>query len=258
LGETREAIGREKAGIFRTGVPAVIGDPDPPESLLQSADSINAKVYRYGTDFKFEKHAQNWDWIADNEIMAKLPLPALKGEHQFLNASTVLQTISIIQSLLPVSKSAINKGLQSVNLWGRYQLIEGDIPVLLDVGHNPQAVRALVKYLQHSFFHRKIHAVFSMMKDKDIKGVVEIMKPLVHSWFITPALNSRSADEQMMRTAFELNAVDNVTFGFSSFEATFIAAQANAVQEDLILVFGSFFLVSEFLAGLKQGIYYGN
>ena len=254
LGETREAIGSEKAGIFRSGVPAVIGDPDPPESLLQSANRIKANVFCYGKDFKYNKHAQSWDWVADNNILSKLPLPALKGEHQLLNASAVLQTITTIQRLLPVNESAIRKGLQSVNLSGRYQFIDGYIPVLLDVGHNPQAVRALEKYLQHSYPGRKIHAVFSMMKDKDIKGVVEIMKPLVHDWFITPMLNSRSADEQMIRAAFEFNKVDNVSFGFSSFKETYRAAQTESAQGDLILVFGSFFLVSKFLAGLNQEI----
>lgn len=251
LGETREAIGSEKAGVFRAGTPAVIGDPDPPKSLLQSADKIKAQVYCYGSDFKYNKHVQSWDWVTKSNVMLNLPLPTLKGEHQLLNASAVLQTIKAIERKLPINETAIRKGLESANLSGRYQLIEGYIPVLLDVGHNPQAVRQLVKYLQQTFPCRKIHAVFSMMKDKDIKGVVNIMRPLIHNWFITPVINSRSADQAMMQKAFEANAVENVTFGFASFEDTIKAAKMVASKDDLILVFGSFFLVSKFLMGIN-------
>ena len=96
LGETREAIGREKAGIFRAGVPAIVGDPEPPDSLLQSAQAKDAPVFCIGKNFFYQKKAAGWDWIADNRQLLDLPAPALKGEHQYCNAASVLSTIYLM------------------------------------------------------------------------------------------------------------------------------------------------------------------
>ncbi len=253
LGETREAIGREKAGIFRKGVPAIIGDPEPPVSLLQSANSKEAPVFRIGKNFFYEKKGSGWNWIGEDRQMLDLPSPALKGEHQYRNAATVVSTIRFMEKLLPVKDASVRKGLSEVHLKGRFQIINDDIPVLLDVGHNPQAVRALADYIAQVFPGRRIHAVFSMMKDKDIKGVIEIMKPFVFKWYVSPLLNPRSATETMMRNSFQSSHVNNVQFGFPDFTATISEARKNAVKGNLILVFGSFFLVSEFLAGIDKG-----
>lgn len=253
LGETREAIGREKAGIFRAGVPAIVGDPEPPDSLLQSAQAKGAPVFCIGKNFFYQKKAAGWDWIADNRQVLDLPAPALKGEHQYRNAATVLSTIYFMEDNLPVREEMVRKGLSEASLQGRFQIIDGEVPVLLDVGHNPQAVRTLVDYIAQIFPGRCIHAVFSMMKDKDIKGVIDIMKPVVFNWYVSPLLNPRSATEQVMRDCFNTCNVDSVQFGFSDFTATFTKARKNAVKGDLILVFGSFFLVSEYLARIEKG-----
>lgn len=253
LGETREAIGREKAGIFRAGVPAIVGDPEPPVSLLQSAKAKSAPVFCIGKNFFYQKKATGWNWIAENNRLLDLPAPALKGEHQYRNAATVLSTISFMEEHLPVKEESVREGLSDVSLKGRFQIIEGEIPILLDVGHNPQAVRTLVDYIDQFFPNRRIHAIFSMMKDKDIKGVIEIMKPVVFKWYVSPLLNPRSATEQKMRNSFNSCNVGNVQFGFPDFAATMVAAKIDAVKGDLILVFGSFFLVSEFLAGIDKG-----
>jgi dihydrofolate synthase / folylpolyglutamate synthase len=253
LGETREAIGREKAGIFRSGVFAVIGDPDPPESLLQCADTLNSPMLRFGKNFYYQKKPVSWDWITEDRKLINMPLPGLKGEHQFRNAATVITAVNVMNGILPVNEESIQKGLQEADLKGRFQLIEDDIPVLLDVAHNPQAVRALADYLHNIFPGRKIHAVFSMMKDKDIKGVIEIMQPLVAAWYVAPLSNPRTASTKQIFTAFVDCHVDNVSLGFEDFSKTFAAAKENAQAEEIILVFGSFFLVSEYLAVIEEG-----
>ncbi len=251
LGETREAIGREKAGIFRAGIPAVIGDPDPPDSLLQSASAKNAPAYCIGKDFNYLSKHGSWDWVFGQRQLHDLPLPALQGEHQFRNASSVILAIDAIAHKLPVCERSIRQGLSDVHLAGRYQLIAGEVPVLLDVGHNPQAVRALADYLQQRFSGRRVFAVFTMMKDKDIKGVLEIMKPLVERWYVAPLLNPRTATESLMRDAFQAVGINKVDFGFGGFAETYAAAKKNVQNGDLILVFGSFFLVAEFLATIE-------
>lgn len=252
LGETREAIGQEKAGIFRSNIPAIIGDPDPPVSLVNSAEQKQAKAYKVGYDFDYQKSGQSWVWRFKQRELTDLPWPALKGEHQFRNAASVLLAVDLMQENLPVSKQAIQTGIGHVNLKGRYQYMPGEIPVLLDVGHNPQAVRALYDHLLEHFADKTVYAVFSMMKDKDIKGVLEIMQPRVKHWFVSPLLNPRTASLKMMQEAFSSCKITNVSFNFYDFNETFAAAETRAGTGDLIVVFGSFFLVSEYLSA-KSG-----
>ena len=118
----------------------------------------------------------------------------------------------------------------------------------MDVGHNPEAVRTLVDYLSQNFPNRRIHAIFSMMRDKDIDEVLRIMSPVVYDWFFAPLGNIRAATEALMREIFSEHAMGNVSFGYTGFADAFAAAKKQAGKGDLLLVFGSFFLVSDCLA----------
>ncbi len=225
LGGTREAIGREKAGIFRAAIPAVTGDPEPPESLIQSAIDQHTRLYCIGKDFGYKKQSEGWDWFSADRQLLQLPAPGLKGEHQYRNASAVILAAIKMSGILPVTEAAIKQGLEHAHLAGRFQLIEGEIPVLLDVGHNPQAVRTLADYVTAVFPGRRIHAIFSMMKDKDIAGVLEIMNLVVYDWFFAPLANPRAATEPVMREIFSQSSVSNVYFGFADFTEAFAAAK---------------------------------
>jgi len=247
LGATREAIGREKAGIFRAKIPAIVGDPEPPDSLAQSAADKNARLYCINKDFTYKKQAATWDWFSGIRHIAQLPEPGLKGEHQYRNASAVILAVNMLSESLPVSDGSIRLGIKNAQLLGRFQLINDKIPVLLDVGHNPEAVKTLIEYLTGTFPGRKVHAVFSMMKDKDIAAVLEIMNPVVHDWFFAPLANARAATEPHMREIFSQSSVTRVSFGFTGFAQAYDAAKKQSQEGDLLLVFGSFFLVSDCL-----------
>jgi dihydrofolate synthase/folylpolyglutamate synthase len=248
LGNTREAIGREKAGIFRTATPAIVGDPAPPLSLIQHAADKKALLSCIARDFGYKKQPTGWDWFSDERQLTNLPEPGLKGEHQYRNASAAILAVTLLTDRLPVSEAAIRTGLQAIRLAGRFQLINQEIPVLLDVGHNPEAVRTLADYLASTFPDKRIHALFSMMKDKDITGVLEIMKPLVSQWFFVPLSNPRAVTEPVMREIFLQSAIANVFFGYTGFMDAFNAAKKQSQPGgDLLLVFGSFFLVSDCL-----------
>lgn len=253
LGETREAIGYEKAGIFRASVPAIVGDPNPPKSLVKIAEEKNACFYALGKDFGYAKRQQGWEWFSGERRISYLPEPALKGEHQYRNATAVIMAIDQLAHRLPVNEQSIRTGLENVELPGRFQLLEGDISVLLDVGHNPEAVRTLVEYLTQNFPNKRIHAIFSMMKDKDIAEVLRIMNPVVYDWFFAPLTNIRAATETLMREIFSQQGMGNVSFGYTGFVDAFAQAKKQANTGDLLLVFGSFFLVSECLAEFQNG-----
>lgn len=250
LGATREAIGFEKAGVFRKYKPAIIGDMEPPDSIIQQANKVQASLLKIGHEFDFQQLSNSWDWnsYGDKQLSYKqLPKPALKGEHQYRNAAAVIMAITEMNAILPVTESSIHFGLQHIQLKGRFQIIEGEVPVLLDVAHNPQAVTELFNYLQSDFSGKKIHAVFAMMKDKDIAAVIDIIKPVITDWFFAPLENPRAASESQMQTHFKVCDLTDVNMGFENFSAAFLAASNKAKQGDLILVFGSFFLVSEYL-----------
>lgn len=253
LGETREAIGFEKAGIFRASIPAIVGDPSPPTTLLQVGQEKNARFYAIGKDFGYSKQGSVWNWCSGGQQINHLPEPALKGEHQFRNASAVIMATVQLADRLPIDEQAIRKGLSNVQLPGRFQLLKSDIPVLLDVGHNPEAVKTLVEYLTQHFPNKRIHAIFSMMRDKDIAEVLRIMNPVVHDWFFAPLTNVRAASEMLMREFFSQQGIHNVSFGYSGFVDAFKAAKRQSNENDLLLVFGSFFLVSDCLAEFEIG-----
>ncbi len=252
LGETREAIGFEKAGIFRAAVPAIVGDPNPPASLQLVAVDKQAHFYAIGQDFGYAKQEHEWSWVCGDKRLIGLPSPALQGEHQYRNASAVILATQLLADKLAVSEESIRAGLQNVRLPGRFQLIDGVVPVLMDVGHNPEAVQTLVEYLQQNFPNGRIHAIFSMMKDKDIAEVIRIMKPFVFQWFFAPLTNIRAAAESLMQEMFAQQGVTNVSYGYTGFTDAFKAAKQQAMPGDLVLVFGSFFLVSDCLAEFQQ------
>jgi dihydrofolate synthase/folylpolyglutamate synthase len=254
LGKTREEIGLEKAGVFRPNTPAIVSDLRPPASLIDYAYENNVLLLRLGETFFYEKYGETWTWQGMSQTISDLPNPALKGNHQFRNAAAAIFATQCLANRLPVSESSLKMGLKNVKLAGRFQLIDGDVPVLLDVGHNPQAVQTLVDYLAENFPNRRIHAIFSIMKDKDIAGVLELMKPVVLDWFFAPLpQNPRAISEEKMRELFAQCEISTANFGFTNFAQAFLAAKNNAKSGDLILVFGSFFLVSDCCANLKIG-----
>lgn len=255
LGETREAIGREKAGIFRPYIPVIISDPKPPCSMLKIAQEKQTQLFCFGHAYTYYKTDQNtWTWHSLPRNIENLPLPPLKGEHQYRNASSAILAVQCLSQRLPVHDDAIRIGLQNVQLLGRFQLIEHSIPVLLDVAHNPQAAQTLLDHINQYYPNKRIYAIFSMMKDKDIVSVLSLMKPVVMEWFFVPLLkNARAATEPMIASAFKQCNIDSINLGFSNFAEAFSAVNNKATSEDLILVFGSFFLVAECCLTLKIG-----
>ena len=248
FGDDREVIALEKAGILRPGRPAVIGDPNPPRSLVNFAAEKGISLSCQGRDFGYERTGDGWNWFCPGFRLQHLPMPAIAGEHQLLNASAVLQLLRSVDQSRPVTEAAIRNGLDEVKLAGRLQFFDGPIPVLVDVAHNPQAVELLADYLRTRFPERRVHAVFAIMRDKDIAGVINPIKPLVDRWYLAPIPLARAASESELRAVFRELSVDHLEGGFNGAVEAFELAKRNAHQGGLVVVFGTFPLVSEFLA----------
>jgi dihydrofolate synthase/folylpolyglutamate synthase len=153
----------------------------------------------------------------------------------------------MVQSKCPVSIEAVRRGLETVSLAGRFQHFPGHPSVLLDVAHNPHAAGSLANYLKGYFPGRRIVAVFSLMQDKDIAGVVANVQSLISHWIFAPLPTSRCVGEAEIIKVFSELGIDSLITGLASSEAAFNEAHRRAFEGDLIVVFGSFFLVAEFL-----------
>ena len=245
LGPDRESIGREKAGILRAGKPAIVSDPLPPQSVLDAAVRIGADLWLVGRDFRVAGDRQQWSWSGRAMRLGGLAYPALRGANQLLNAAGALAAFEAMRARLPVSAQAIRSGLATVELPGRFQVVPGTPTIVLDVGHNPHAIAALAANLDQMGFFPRTHAVFGLMRDKDVAAIVDTMAPLVDAWHVTDLPTPRAATAAELAAA--LRRADKASHATVATHAqpadALAAAMAAADPADRIVVFGSFFTV---------------
>jgi dihydrofolate synthase/folylpolyglutamate synthase len=249
LGTTREAIGREMAGIFRAGRPAICGDADPPQSLLEHARSVGALPCRIGVDYRFASEGTHWRYEGPGGARFGLPFPALRGAYQLQNAATALAAIDALRARLPVAGGAVRDGLVHVALPGRFQVLPGRPAVVLDVAHNPQAARVLADALSSMGYFERSFAVFGMLADKDIEAVARALAPRIDRWYVAPLPGPRGASQARLESALRAANVDpSAIRGFDDVANAFAAARSDAHDTDRIAAFGSFLTVAATLA----------
>ncbi len=242
LGADRESIGREKAGVFRSGKPAVIAEPDPPQSVL-AAEGLKLFIRR---DFGYEAEQGQWTYWGPGGRRSGLAYPALRGTVQLRNAAAALCALEALE--LPIAMQEIRRGLAEVALPGRFQVLPGRPQVVLDVAHNPQAAQTLAENLAASGFAAETIAVCGLLRDKDIGGVLRAMAPRVTRWHLATLPGPRGARAEEL--AKHLDAADVKLH--ASPAAAFEAAAEGAEENDKIVVFGSFLTVGEVMAWLKR------
>lgn len=255
LGDTVEQVAFEKAGILRRGKPAVCGQTPVPDSLRQHAERTGAPLWVLGQDFGYAKLEQlQWSFRfhpRSGSLNARnrnaLPIPALRGAYQLNNAACALAAIECLNDRLPVDIGAIKRGLLLAENVGRFQVLPGRPLTVLDVGHNPHAARALRQSLIALPYAARRIAVFSMLADKDIDGVLDILRDQFDEWLIAPLHLPRGMDGNALRTKLAAHGIDNVRL-FDSVAAACEAALSQAGENDRITVFGSFHTVAEAMA----------
>lgn len=249
LGDTREAIGREKAGIFRAGRPAIVGDPMPPASLVEYALQIGAVLQISGRDFGFAGDHQQWGfWRYDAGQLVKragLAYPGLRGANQLLNASAVIAALENLRDRLPISMGDLRRGLITVELPGRFQVLPGRPCVVFDVAHNPQAAAVLNENLSNMGFFPETWAVFGMLRDKDIAGVVRHLCGRVDHWLCATLDGPRAATADQLAQIVRTEKPEAEVHAFESAAQAYAAAQERAGEGDRIIVFGSFLTVAD-------------
>ena len=245
LGDTREKIGFEKAGILRTGRPAIVSDPVPPQSVIDRATEIGADLWLLGRDFNYSGDKQQWAWAGRGRRYAGLAYPALRGANQLINASGVLAALTAMRQQLPVTAQAVRNGLALVDLPGRFQVVPGQPALVLDVAHNPHSVAALALNLDAMGFYPTTHAVFGAMADKDLAPMLHRMDPLVDRWYFADLPTPRAASGAALQAAWQAltQRKDASSAVFSQPLDALHAAAAKAQAADRIVVFGSFYTV---------------
>ncbi|GIU39719.1 bifunctional folylpolyglutamate synthase/dihydrofolate synthase [Shewanella colwelliana] len=236
LGDTRELVGREKAGVFRTCRPAIVGDPNMPQSVVDYANEIEANLSAVGYGFTYQQKTSDWQFSGQSLSIDRLPLPQLP----LPNAVTAL---AVVEQLLPtVDHDTVRASLQQARLTGRFETYSEHPLILLDVAHNPHAAAYLASRLA-AHKGRRILALCGMLKDKDCQAVITTLKDCVDAWYFTDLNCDRSAN------AIELGSYlsgDTPSNHFGSMNQAWQALNQDMLSDDVVIVFGSFYTVAEF------------
>ena len=260
LGDTREKIGFEKAGIFRAGRTAICSDPMPPASLVAHAAAIGADLWLFGKDFNYSGDKQQWNYGGRSQRRNALAYPSLRGANQLLNASAALAALESLRIRLPLGAQEVRTGLVLLDLPGRFQVLPGRPTVILDVGHNPHAAATLAQNLDNMGFHPYTYAVFGAMADKDIAGVLAQLKGRIDHWCLTDLPPPRGATAEAIRALLLQSGVtpgvgsdaESTITCFENPEKAFLNAISRAGENDRIAVFGSFLTVAGVMAAKKS------
>lgn len=247
LGDTREQIGFEKAGIYRAGRPAICADPVPPASLLEQAGRIGAGLRCYGREFVARREGGRWRYEGVDATWPALPLPAMPGPFQLRNAAAALAALEALAARLPVGEAAIRAGLAEARVAGRFQRVACAPEVIVDVAHNPEAARALAAALREQPAKGRTLAVVGMLADKDAAGVVAALRDAIDAWWACTPDSPRARDAATLATivrdadgASEVSVQPDVRRALAE-------ARGAAREDDRILVFGSFYTVAAVL-----------
>jgi len=254
LGGDRDSIGREKAGIARPGRPAIVGERQPPDGLLTALAAHGARLVRAGIDYRVEPAGSDgdaaWTWVHADGTRHALPLPALDAPVQLDNAATAIAAVHALVPRVVVPTAALRHALAAVRVPGRLQRIGEHPTTVVDVGHNPQAARALAAWIDAEHRDGRLLAVYGALSDKDTKGVMAALGDRVDHWYLAgldgdtprglagPAL----ADSLAVVLPRAAHAV------FDDVASAWAGARSAAGEGDIVLLFGSFFVASAALA----------
>jgi dihydrofolate synthase/folylpolyglutamate synthase len=258
LGPDRDSIGREKAGIARAGRPVVVGDPEPPAGLLDALAERGALVERAGIDFSIERHADGWRWLYRDGGAMELPDPALAAPVQYANAAAAIAALRVLglDGLTPSAFfTVVSNGLHEVRAPARLQTLGGEPAVVVDVGHNPQAARALAEWLDTQP-PTQVHAVYGALADKDVAGVIAALGVRIDHWHLAGLDRASPRGLPVDALAGILRQVlPQASFDVHADVAEALAAARTATPPGgRVLAFGSFFVASAVLAEHDGGL----
>ena len=260
LGDTREAIGFEKAGIFRANRPAICADDRPPQTLVDHAMAIGADLKLIRRDFDFtvvqDEQRKQWRFVGEHTRRNSLAMPAMRGDYQLGNASAALAALDALNDILPVPQQAVRLGLANAVVRARFQVLPGQPVTVLDVAHNPHAARVLAKNIAQMGYAPYTHAVFGAMADKDIVQVLRIMRGQIDHWHVCQLPGARAANAAQLHEALiEAGFVedkDHTVQQHASVKDALTHLATTVPADDRIIIFGSFVTIEQALLGMPR------
>ncbi len=238
LGANREAIGYEKAGIMRENKPVICGDYDVPESIRHRASVLQAPLYCQNVDFGYLEEKESWTWWGNSRHLTHLPIPSLELQ----NVSTAFKALELLP--YSFSQQTLIRALQQVHLLGRFQVISGEISRIFDVAHNPAGGQWLAHRLRQEPCQGRTLAIIGMLSDKDYRGTLEPLLPLIDSWYVTNLQVERALPAEVLMSELSLIGAKDVK-SCSSVQTAYKQAIHAAKPKDRVLIFGSFHTVAE-------------
>ena len=264
LVDNRDSIAIEKAGIARPGHPTICSDIDPPAALMATLNEMQATPYLINRNFHYELIRENgpqpgvWHWWSQSQRRNTLNFPAMRGDYQLQNAAGVLMVLEVLQTHFPVTQADIREGLSNAVLPGRFQvtrigvrphgaLMEKQILHIVDVAHNPGSAKVLAETAGHLDCNGKTHAVFAILRDKDIAGVIAATQHMIDEWYVADLPVNRSAKAMDIANILKQQGVIAPVHCYASIKQALAAAQGAVSDADRIIIFGSFHTASEIL-----------
>lgn len=249
LGDDLSKIALEKAGVFRPQQKVVCGDATVPQSLIDHATELGLDLVLAGRNYNFNIEKEHWYLKLEYEPIEPYPFPALKGVHQIQNAAAVISLLAQLTNILPVTKVSIEMGLQRVRLAGRLQQVGSQPDVFLDVAHNAESANVLAQFIRSNRCNGKLHAVFSILADKQIQQVIEPFLGLVDQWHLAALDTARAADVDALTLLLD-SKPSQCYLTYKSIQSAFKSTVAAADKDDVVICFGSFYVVEACLEAL--------
>lgn len=243
LGKDRETIAREKAGIFRGDKPAVCSDPNPPKSLLAYANELGTDLSVLGQAYHYQTGDGDWQWSSGERVHSALPKPCAYNRYQIQNASGALMALKKLPDHFSISEEAIRKGLEKFQLDGRFQVIEDDVTIVMDVAHNKNAASILAANLLDMPSQGKTHILIGMLNDKDHKAVFGELAKVADNWRIVELSSPRATETQLLLDDLKEAGNSKPVSSFSGISEALEDVYKEAVKGDRIIITGSFLTV---------------
>jgi dihydrofolate synthase/folylpolyglutamate synthase len=248
LGTDRDSVGREKAGIFRPGRPAVCGDPSPPASLCEHARSLGAGLHTLGHDYTWHGDDAGWSWQGPGAVYGDLPVPAMGGAFQNDNAATALMALQLLGPSLRVDAATAAEGIANAFLPGRQQIIAGEIECLIDVAHNAEAARGLAATLRARPPAGRTQAVYAVLADKDKTAIAGALAGLVDEWHTATLPGPRGQSGEGLARSLRRQFPDHPVTAHADIAEAWRVAMSGARRGDRVVAFGSFLTAREVLS----------
>lgn len=253
LGHDRDSIGFEKAGVFRPLRPAVCADPNPPESVVRHAAALGTQLHVSGRDFSFEFTGESWSWYSQGNTRTGLPRPDPYNDIQVQNAAAVLKVLELLADEFSVAEKIINGVLSGFHPAGRCQVIQDEVPIVLDVAHNVQAVENLRNCLQKMPPARYTHMITGFLNDKDYKKMLRLLSSCGDRWYLVSLKDERRLEAGILARQLGEMGITGDLAVFDSVADAMSAARGRSQPGDRIVVTGSFITVGGAMSWLSAG-----